>query len=105
MAKRGQKSGKSKVKSEPLAAVTFLDNYSEVEECQLLLESNGIPVIIKDVKVEGNREEFAVLVAEEYLEDAQYLIENETNDDDFYGFEFDLDDEFEMDFERFDDEF
>ena len=97
MERRSQKARKKVAKTQELIAVAFAKNPRQAEEYRILLENNDIPAVIKDEPESEMRQGFAILVPEEYIDHAHLVLENEDLGDDFRGFEFDIDDNDDLD--------
>ena len=98
MAKRSKKGQKSNAKLEGYVVVAFSEDMDQASEYKTLLEANDIPAVIteQDGHAVGSRE-IAVMVAEEFLDEAHVIIESQNTYDDFYDFS--MEDEDEIDFE------
>jgi len=98
MSKRSKKGHKSNAKLEGYVVVAFSEDMEQAREYKTLLEANDIPATIveQNEHVVGSRE-IAVMVSEEFLDEAHVIIESQHAYDDFYDLS--LEDEDEMDFE------
>ncbi len=98
MSKRSKKGHKSNAKLEGYVVVAFSEDMDQAREYKTLLESNDIPAMIaeQDEHAVGARE-IAVMVSEEFLDEAHVIIESQQAYDDFYDFS--MEDEDELDFE------
>lgn len=108
MAKRSQKSQKSSQTAPELIIVTFAEDMEQAKEYETLLEANGIPATIKEQGGESaDTDGIAVMVPEDYLDEAHVVIESQDAYDDFYDFALEDEDEDEGDFdsELFEDDF
>jgi hypothetical protein len=78
----------------------------QAREYKTLLEANDIPATISehDAQVIG-ASEIAVMVSEEFLDEAHVVIESQHAYDDFYDFAMDEDDESDFDADYLDDEY
>lgn len=109
MSKRSKKAHKSQVNLEGYVVVVFAEDTGQAMEYKQLLDNNDIPAVINEHDELGPRElndnEIAVMVPEEYLDEAHVVIESQQAYDDFYDFAMDEDgyEEFNADF--FDDEY
>jgi hypothetical protein len=82
-----------------LIAVTFVEDMEQAREYETLLEANGIPATIKQHNEESaDTQDIAIMVPEDYLDEAHVVIESQDAYDDFYDFA--LEDEDEGDFDR-----
>jgi hypothetical protein len=98
MAKRPQKSQKSRTNMPELVVVTFAENMEQAKEYETLLEANSIPATIKRQTDEEDAQGFAVMVPEDCLDEAHVVIESQDAYDDFYDFALEDEDE-ENDFD------
>jgi hypothetical protein len=88
MAKRARKSQKSETKLQEFVVVTFTNNLEQAQEYEALLKTDNIPVTIKEQNSMSSNEskDFAVMVPEEFLDEAYVIIESQDAYDDFYDF-------------------
>ncbi len=103
--KTGQK---SRTKLSELITVTFAEDMEQAKEFETLLAANGIPATIKEPSGESAETDgIAVMVPEDYLDEAHVVIESQDAYDDFYDFTLEDEDEDEGDFdsELFEDDF
>jgi hypothetical protein len=106
MAKRTHKSQKSRTNMPELVVVTFAENMEQAKEYETLLESSGIPATIKEQGEEADETKgVAIMVPEDYLDEAHVVIESQDAYDDFYDFALEDEDEGDFDSELFEDEF
>lgn len=98
MSKRSKKGHKSNARLEGYVVVAFSEDMDQAREYQTLLEANDIPATIaeQDGHPAGSKE-IAVMVSEEFLDEAHVIIESQHAYDDFYDLS--LEDEDEVDFE------
>jgi hypothetical protein len=98
MAKRSKKNHKSQAKLEGYVVVVFAEDDEQAREYTTLLEANDIPAVIKEHSEQTiGSNEIAVMVPEEYLDEAHVVIESQQAYDDFYDFA--LEDEQDSDFD------
>ena len=117
MAKRPQKSRKGGSQTAhtnlpELITVTFAENIEQAKEYGALLKANGIHATIKEQSEESaDTDGIAVMVPEDYLDEAHVVIESQDAYDDFYDFALEDEDEDEgedegdFDSELFEDDF
>lgn len=111
MAKRQQKSKATKTMVQELVAVTFTEDIQQAKEYETLLKNNEIPAMTKKHHENGNTEEntIAIMVPEEYLDEAHVVIESQDAYDDFYDLAIDDndddDDALDFDTDVFDDDY
>ena len=102
MAKRPKKSQKSQTNLQELVIVTFAEDMEQAKEYETLLEANGIPATIKEHSEESaDSKGIAVMVPEDYLDEAHVIIESQDAYDDFYDFALENEDEGDFDSELF----
>jgi 3-methyladenine DNA glycosylase/8-oxoguanine DNA glycosylase len=106
MAKRRRKTRKSQVKLQELATVAFTEDAELARDFETLLKNNDIPVIIKeqDQTEQGGVKGIAVMVPEDFLDEAHVIIESQNAYDDFYDFALEDEDEDEFEGDLFEDE-
>jgi len=98
MAKHSPKGRKPQTKVQELVTVAFADSADQAKDYETILESNDIPVIIKEQdEQEANGKVIAVMVPEDFLDEAHVVIESQDAYDDFYDLS--LEDEDEGDFD------
>ncbi len=106
MAKRSQKAQKSQAGQQEFVIVTFAKDLEQAREYESLLKGNDIPAMVKEQNEEStDTNGFAVLVPEDYLDEAHVVVEYQDAYDDFYDLA--LEDEQEDDFDDnlFDEDF
>ena len=106
MAKRSKKPQKSEVNLEGYVVVAFAEDMDQAKEYKSLLETSDIPAVIREQSdhVIGSPE-IAVMVSEEYLDEAHVVIESQHAYDDFYDFALEEGDESDFDGDFLDDDF
>jgi hypothetical protein len=105
---KSRESQKSQTNLPELIVVTFAEDMEQAKEYETLLEANGIPATIKKQGGEStDTDGIAVMVPEDYLDEAHVVIESQDAYDDFYDFALEDEDEGEGDFdsELFEDDF
>jgi len=96
MAKHSQKGRRPRTKVQELVTVAFADSADQAKDYETILESNDIPVIIKEQdEQEANGKVIAVMVPGDFLDEAHVVIESQDAYDDFYDLA--LEDEYEGD--------
>ncbi len=107
MTKRSKKNQKSQTKLQDFVVVTFIDDLEQAKEYESLLKTNDIPAVINEQsEPSGGTNGIAVMVPEDFLDEAHVVIESQDAYDDFYDFaleEDEADDDFDSDL--FEDEF
>lgn len=110
MAKRPQKSRKSQTNLQEFVIVTFAEDMEQAKEYETLLEANDIPTTIREQGKESadssatDTKGIAVMVPEDYLDEAHVIIESQDAYDDFYDFALEDEDEGDFDSELFEDD-
>jgi hypothetical protein len=93
MAKRPQKTqksrhtaDKSRTKLRDLVVVTFAGDMDEARDYETLLKGNDIPAVVREQSIEESQDDktIAVMVPEDYLDEAHVIIESQDAYDDFY---------------------
>lgn len=99
MVKRSKKAQKSQAKLEGYVVVAFTEDIDQAQEYKTLLEANDIPAAVSEHEEKSlATKEIAVVVPEEYLDEAHVIIESQQAYDDFYDFA--LEEEHEGDFDK-----
>jgi len=98
MTKRSKKGPKSQAKLEGYVVVAFAEDKEQAAEFKTILEANEISATIAEPEAhEIGSKEIAVMVREEFLDEAHVIIESQHAYDDFYDLA--LEDEEEGDFD------
>lgn len=106
MRKRMHKNGSGQTDLKDLVVVTLLGDVDEAREYETLLKLNDIPAVVKEqFDPAGESKGVAILVPEDYLDEAHVVIESQDAYDDFYDFALEDEDEIDFDADMFDDEF
>ena len=106
MAKRSKKTQKSQNKLQELVMVALSDNLEQARDYEALLKSNDIPATIKEADEQSiEAKGIAVMVPEEFLDEAHVVIESQDSYDDFYDFAVEDEDDNDYDSDIFDDDF
>jgi len=85
MAKRSKKPQKSEANLEGYVVVAFAEDMDQAKEYKSLLETSDIPAMIREQSEHMiGSPEIAVMVSEEYLDEAHVVIESQHAYDDFY---------------------
>ena len=106
MAKRSKKKQKSQANLQDFILVTFVDDLEQAREYETLLKTNDIPAVINEqYEQPSGTKGIAVMVPEDFIDEAHVVIESQDAYDDFYDFA--LEDETDDDFgsDLFEDEF
>ncbi|MHC4737678.1 MAG: putative signal transducing protein [Planctomycetota bacterium] len=105
MAKPPKKTRESQTNLQELGVVTLTEDIEQAREYETLLKNNDIPAMIKKQHESMADKGFAVMVPEEYLDEAHVVIESQNAYDDFYDFASKDEDENEFNGDFFDDDF
>jgi hypothetical protein len=106
MTKRPKKGPKSQAKLQGYVVVAFAEDLHQAEDYKTLLEVNDIPAMINEQDEQSvASKEIAVMVPEDFLDEAHVIIESQHAYDDFYDIA--LEDEAQGDFDAdlFEDDF
>ncbi len=106
MAKRSKKNQNSQSNLKDFVVVAFVDDIEQAREYETLLKANDIPAVINEqYEQSSGTKGIAIMVPEDFLDEAHVVIESQDAYDDFYDFA--LEDEGDEDFgtDLFDDEF
>jgi hypothetical protein len=105
MKRRMGKHGKSESNLKDVVVVAVVDDMEQAKEYETLLRLNDIPALVKEqVDPSGNKTGIAILVPEDFLDEAHVVIESQNAYDDFYDFTMDEDEDVDFDEDMFDDE-
>jgi len=106
MAKRAKKNHKSQAKLEGYVVVAFAEDIDQAREYTTLLEANDIPAVISEQNERSiGSKEIAVMVPEEFLDEAHVVIESQQAYDDFYDFALDDEEDSDFDSDLFEEDF
>lgn len=87
MARRSKKSQKPQAKLNEYVVVAFAEDMEEAKNYETLLKTDYIPVMIKEQdEPSASSEGVAVMVPEEFLDEAYVIIEAQDAYDDLYDF-------------------
>ena len=105
MAKRTQRKQKPQTTLQEFVAVAFTEDTERAKDYATLLKANDIPVTIREQHEQlVNGKNLAVMVPEEFLDEAHVIIESQDAYDDFYDLTLEEDDD-DCDIDLFGDEF
>ncbi len=106
MAKHSQKGRRPRTKVQELVTVAFADSADQAKDYEAVLKSNDIPVIIREQdEQKTNGKVIAVMVPEDFLDEAHVVIESQDAYDDFYDLALEDEDEGDIDSDLFDEAF
>lgn len=87
MEKRSKKQQKSQAKVKDFVVVTLVEDLEQAREYETLLKINDIPAVIKEQTDQSvSAKGVAVMVPEDFLDEAHVVIESQDTYDDFYDF-------------------
>ncbi|MHC4482210.1 MAG: hypothetical protein ACYSW4_01540 [Planctomycetota bacterium] len=104
MAKRPKKTQKSQAELQDFVIVTVAEDLEQAKERETLLKSNDIPAIVKQQDETADTNGFAVMVPEEFLDEAHVVIESQDAYDDFYDLALEEEEDTEFDTDLFEDD-
>jgi len=106
MTKRYKKNPKSQTKLQDFVVITFVDDLEQAREYETLLKTNDIPAVISEQNEQSSGTKgIAVMVPEDFLDEAHVVIESQNAYDDFYDFALEDESEDDFDGDLFEDEF
>ena len=107
MNKHSRRGGKGNTKVRDLVVVAFLDDMDQAREYETLLRLNDIPAVIKEqLDPSDDGKTVAIMVPEDYLDEAHVVIESQDAYDDLCDFTMDEDEDLDFDSDdSLDDEF
>lgn len=106
MTRRSKKTQKSQSKLQDFVVVTVVETLDQAKDRETLLRNSDIPAVIKrQAEESADAYGFAVMVPEEFLDEAHVVVESQDAYDDFYDFALEDEDEDGFDSEFFEDEF
>jgi len=106
MTKPSKKDQKSQAKVKEFVVVTFVDDLEQAREYETLLRVNDIPAVIKEqLDPSMSAKGIAIMVPEDFLDEAHVVIESQDAYDDFYDFALEDEDEGDIDHDLFEDSF
>jgi hypothetical protein len=106
MAKRYKKNRKSQTEMQDFVVVAFIDDLEQAKEYETLLKTNDIPAVIDEQKGQSDGTKgIAVMVPEDFLDEAHVVIESQDAYDDFYDFALEDENDDDFDSDLFEDEF
>ena len=106
MARRPKKTQKSQAKLQDFVTVTFAEDLEQAKEREALLRNNDIPAIVRQQDEESpDAKGIAIMVPEEFLDEAHVVIESQDAYDDFYDLALDDEEEADFDSDVFEDDF
>jgi len=97
MTKRSTKSQKAQTESHEFVVVTFAKDWEQAKDYETLLKNNDIPTIIREQHEDAESSGIAVLVAEDFIDEAHVIIESQDAYDDFYDLALEQEDDGEFD--------
>lgn len=106
MTKRSRKNEESQSKLKDFVVVTFVDDLEQAREYETLLRVNDIPALIKEqIDPSVSSKGIAIMVPEDFLDEAHVVIESQDAYDDFYDFTLEDEEESDFDSSLFEDDF
>jgi hypothetical protein len=105
MAKRSKKSRDSQAKLQGYVVVTFADDMEQARDYESLLRANEVPVEVTEQADQMGNREIAIMVPDEFLDEAHVIIESQDSYDDFYDLALEDDDDLDFDSDLFEDDY
>jgi len=106
MAKRSKKGHRSQAKMQGYVVVTFAEDLEQAREYKTLLEVNDVSAIINEQEEQSlGSKEIAVMVPEDFLDEAHVIIESQNAYDDFYDYSLEDEENDDFDDELFEEDF
>ncbi len=113
MPRRSRKEHKSpllssdrKARGQELVVAAMVDDMEQARDFQALLKSNEIPAMIRHQRDDLTEQmRFAVMVPEEFADEAHVIVESQDAYDDFYDIGPEAEEETDLNDEKFDDNF
>lgn len=105
MTKRSKKGRDAQAKLQGYVVVTFADDIEQARDYESLLKANEVPVEITEQADQMGNREIAVMVPDEFLDEAHVIVESQDAYDDFYDLALEDDNEEEFDSDIFEDDF
>ncbi len=106
MAKRSKKGHRSQAKMQGYVVVTFAENMELAREYKTLLEVNDVSAVINEQEEQSlGSNEIAIMVPEEFLDEAHVIIESQNAYDDFYDYSLEDEENDDFDDEIFEEDF
>jgi len=103
---RRKKGGRSQAKLQGYVVVIIAEDWDQAKDYETLLKASDIPVVIDEQYNQSTRtNEIAVMVPEDFLDEAHVVIESQDAYDDFYDMALDDEDEAGFDEDYFDDDY
>jgi hypothetical protein len=92
---RRRKNKKTASNLDELVVIAYADDFEQARDFETLLKNNDIPVLVKQQETEdAGRRSIAVMVPEEYIDEAHVVIESQSAYDDFYDLTVDNEEQF-----------
>ena len=105
MAKRPKKTQKSQSELQDFVVVTFAMDIEQAKDYETLLKNDDIPAFIKEQNEEPmSTKGIAVMVPEDFLDEAHVVVESQNAYDDFYDLALEDEEDNDFDSDLFEDE-
>lgn len=100
MAKRSKKSVGASAKVQDYVIVAFTKSEEEAKDYEALLRHDNIPATVKQqLNQDESNAAFAVMVPEEFADEAYVIVESHDTYDDFYDMDIDEEEDFDDTFD------
>ncbi len=105
MTKRPKKTQKSQSELQDFVVVTFAMDIEQAKDYETLLKNDDIPAVIKEQNEEPmSTKGIAVMVPEDFLDEAHVVVESQNAYDDFYDLALEDEEDNDFDSDLFEDE-
>lgn len=84
MTERSQNSTQTQHNFEEPVAVAYTNDHNQAEEIEELLKSSEIPAMVRENYSNTRENKFAVMVPEDYLEEAEAIVNSQQSYEDLY---------------------
>jgi len=106
MTRRPKKTQKSHAKLQDFVVVTIAEGLEQAKNYETLLKNNDIPAMIREQPEQSmSAKGIAVMVPEDFLDEAHVVVESQDAYDDFYDLTLEDQDDDDLDSDLFEDDF
>jgi hypothetical protein len=106
MVRRSKKTQKSQASLDGYVVIAFAEDIEQAMEYKTLLDSNDVPTMVREQAEQSETsQEIAVMVPEEYIDEAHVIIESQQAYDDFCDFTLGDDSETDLDDDLYEEEY
>lgn len=104
MNKHPKKGNKGNLKVKEYVVVAFVDDMEQAKEYETLLRLNDIPAVIREQLDGGEGKAAAIMVPEDFLDEAHVVIESQDAYDDLCDYTMDEEEDLDFDGDLLDDD-